>query len=129
LRSAVDQIRAQAAGFSDAFAFSQCCSQITLAAGDDVGIAERFFASGDYFSTLGISPAVGRFFTSADDVVGGGVKAVISYRLWRERFDGRFDVVGRPIVLDERFPATIVGVASNSAGVWPPIRPADVVGQ
>jgi len=111
-----DQIRRHPDGFSAALAFSHCCSQATVTAGRERWPVDRFFASGDFFSTLGLSPAAGRFFTPADDVAGGGaagVSAVISYRLWRERFGGRPDVVGAPIVVD-RAPATIIGVAPRT---------------
>src|SRR5262249_25967002 len=40
----------------------------------------------------------------------GGPAAVISYRLWQERFGGRADIAGTAITI-ERVPATIVGVA------------------
>ena len=110
--STFDQIRRHPDGFSAALAFSHCCSEATLTVGRERWPIERFFASGDFFSTLGLSPAAGRFFTSADDVAGGGsagVSAVISYRLWRDRFGGRPDVVGTRVVVD-RAPATIIGV-------------------
>jgi putative ABC transport system permease protein len=114
--STFDQIRRHPDGFSAALAFSHCCSQATVTAGRERWPVERFFVSGDFFSTLGLAPAAGRLLTPADDVAGGGaigVSAVISYRVWRERFDGRADVVGAPIVVD-RAPVTIVGVAPRA---------------
>ena len=38
---------------------------------------DGIFASGDYFSTLGVPALLGRTFTSADDVPGGGKAAVL----------------------------------------------------
>jgi len=114
--AAFDEIRRHDDAFSGAFAFSHCCTQAPLTFGGERWTVGRFFASGDFFSTLGLSPAAGRFFTAADDVAGGGdggVKAVISYRLWRERFGGRSDIAGQPAVL-ERTPVTIVGVAPRA---------------
>jgi putative ABC transport system permease protein len=111
--AAFEEIRRRDDAFSGALAFSHCCTPAPLKVGGEQWTVGRFFASGDFFSTLGLSPAAGRFFTPADDVAGGGeggVKAVISHRLWRERFGGRPDVVGRTVVL-ERAPVTIVGVA------------------
>src|SRR2546429_9923329 len=41
----------------------------------------------DYFSTLGVNPAAGRFFTpEVDRVRGGSPVAVISYAFWKQRF-------------------------------------------
>jgi predicted permease len=71
------------------------------------------FVSGDYFTTLGVAPLIGRTLTVADDQPGGGVNgpvAVISYALWQRSFGGTPDVVGRTVTI-ERTPVTIVGVA------------------
>lgn len=65
-------------------------------------------ASPEIFSVLGISPAIGRGFTAAEDHPGSGV-AVISYRLWQGRFGGDPGIVGRAVDFDRR-PATIIGV-------------------
>src|SRR6476660_8659357 len=48
-----DQIRHHPDGFSAALAFSHCCSQATVTAGRAGWPVDRFFASGDFFSTLG----------------------------------------------------------------------------
>ena len=44
-------------------AYSNCCGQGTLTVGGEPGPVDRFFVSGDFFETLGVSPAVGRLFT------------------------------------------------------------------
>jgi putative ABC transport system permease protein len=108
-----DQIRRHADAFDGALAFSNCCAESTITVGGERSSAGHLFVSGDFFSTLRLTPAAGRFFTPADDVPGGGADgpaAVISYRLWRARFGGRADVAGTTIVVD-RVPVTIVGVA------------------
>ena len=108
-----DQIRGHANAFDGALAFSNCCAESAVAVGGERWSAAHLFVSGDFFSTLRLTPAAGRFFMPADDVRGGGADgpvAVISYRLWRERFGGRADVAGTRIVVD-RVPMTIVGVA------------------
>jgi putative ABC transport system permease protein len=84
----------------------------------------------NYFDTFGVGIALGRGFVARDDDARDGVVAVISHRVWQERFDMAGDVVGRPITVN-RIPATIVGVTSAGfAGalltpgedVWLPIR-------
>ena len=50
------------------------------------------------FDVLGVPAVVGRTFTEADDVRGGGPDgpvAVISYAMWQRRYGGAPDVVGR----------------------------------
>jgi len=43
--------------------------------------------SGDYFATLGVTPAAGTFFTrDVDRARGGSPIAVLSYAFWRQRF-------------------------------------------
>src|SRR5262245_4186470 len=84
----------------------------TLTYASDTQPVERFYVSGDYFSTLGIHAMRGRTLTSEDDVAGGGpsgLVAVMSYRYWQARFGGSPDVVGARMVVD-RTPVTIVGV-------------------
>jgi predicted permease len=69
--------------------------------------------SGNAFEALGMLPAAGRLLTPADDQPGGGpdgLAAVISHRLWVERYHATPSIVGRHItVTDHR--VTIVGVA------------------
>src|SRR5262245_3076283 len=67
------------------------------------GEAERLNAalvSADLFSTLGVGPALGRVFTSDEDRVGGAPVVILSHALWRRRFGGDPQIVGRSIILD-----------------------------
>jgi predicted permease len=67
-------------------------------------------ATGDFFDAIGVRPELGRFFTRADEVAGGGRLVVISDGLWRQRFGTQRDVIGRVITLNAE-PYVIVGVA------------------
>lgn len=70
--------------------------------------------SGNYFSVLGIDPIEGRAFRPEEDrTPGGNPVAVISYGLWKRRFGGTADVVGKTLTLN-RHSFTIVGVAPES---------------
>jgi putative ABC transport system permease protein len=60
------------------------------------------------FSLVAASPALGRFFLPEDAPAESVV--VLSDRLWRERFGGDVNVIGRGLVIDGK-PRTIVGVA------------------
>ncbi len=85
-----------------------------IAAGYDVtgagapfhAAAERVSAS--LFPVLGIDPLLGRTFTQKEDENAAPV-TVISYSLWRERFQSDPGVLGKTIDLDRR-PYTIIGV-------------------
>ena len=68
--------------------------------------------SSDFFRTLGVTPVLGRGLLPGEDQ-GQGSVAVISEGLWRERFGGDRDILGRTVNLSGR-PYTIVGVAPSS---------------
>jgi predicted permease len=80
--------------------------------------------SGNYFSTLGVEPAQGRFFRPDEDQVPGrNPVAVISYGLWKRSFGGNADVVGASEKVNGHS-YTIIGVAPESfTGVEPSYRP------
>ena len=81
-------------------------------AGGDPQAVDGAYLSGDFFTTLGVPALLGRTFTAADDVRGGGPDgpvAVISYGMWQRRFGGDASVIGAALVI-ERVPFTIIGV-------------------
>lgn len=54
--------------------------------------------SGNYFHMLDVRPALGRLLDDSDET--SGHFCVISYSFWQERFGGRADVLGQPVVLN-----------------------------
>jgi len=62
-----------------------------------------------FLQTLGVRLAAGREFARQEDVPKGPRLAVISYQLWRSRFDGDAHVIGRSLPIDG-ITTTIVGV-------------------
>jgi predicted permease len=81
---------------------------VTIAGATDTMSAEA--VSGNYYSCLGIQPQVGRAINDADAGEEGSARVVlISDRLWRTRFGGARDIIGKIIFLNAR-PMTIVGV-------------------
>lgn len=84
------------------------------------------FASGNYFSLLGLRTIVGSPFTPLDDSVAGqggpnGPVAVVGYNFWRRRFASDPSVIGKVIDVGlqcsqcggdfQKTPVTIIGVA------------------
>jgi macrolide transport system ATP-binding/permease protein len=68
---------------------------------------------GGFFHTLGVTPALGRNFTDADDSPSAPRTVLLSYSTWQKRFGGRQDIVGQPITLDDnRY--TVIGVLPSS---------------
>jgi macrolide transport system ATP-binding/permease protein len=66
--------------------------------------------TGEYFSLLGLRPALGRTIAPADTAASAPPVAVIGNDVWRRAFAGDPAVVGSGVLLDGR-PFTIVGVA------------------
>ncbi len=65
--------------------------------------------STDFFSVLGVKPAIGRTFAPDEGTTTDAGVIVISHKLWQERFASDSTVLGRKIVLDGE-PQTIIGV-------------------
>ena len=81
--------------------------------------------SGNYFTMLGVAPAVGRLFNSREDdqVFMGHPVVVLSYDYWVNRFARDPKVVGRKILVSN-YPMTIVGVSGPGfAGLDPAKSP------
>ena len=73
------------------------------------------WVTGNFYSELGVAPALGRLFTAQDaDPANGAASevAVISYEFWQRRLGGASDVVGKQIRV-EGHPFTIVGVTQK----------------
>ena len=79
-------------------------------AGKEVRIYSQL-VSGNYFSVLGMRPALGRFIRP-DEVVqtGGELVAVISHQFWQRQFAGSPEVLGQTLRLNEQL-VTVIGVA------------------
>jgi len=70
--------------------------------------------SGNFFSVLGLSPALGRSFRADEDKVPGrDAVVVLGHALWETEFASNPDVVGRSVVLNG-LPFRVVGVAPGS---------------
>jgi hypothetical protein len=69
------------------------------------------YVTGDFFELLGVRPALGRFILPSEGKVAGADPVlVISYSLWRTRFGGDANIIGKKVSVNGH-PVTIVGVA------------------
>jgi putative ABC transport system permease protein len=89
-------------------------SAYTTSEGNLVGQGDPERVSGalvtsELFRVLGVHAAVGRTLTSVDDLEQSAGAVVLSDGLWRAKFGGAANVLGRTIVLDDG-PFVIVGV-------------------
>ena len=83
----------------------------TLSIGDRAERVPGSIVSANYFDALGVRPALGRAFL-AEEETGRNAHpvTVISYQLWKRRFNGDPRIVGKVQLLDG-VPHTIIGVA------------------
>ncbi len=97
----------------------------TMAVGNQTERVVAELVSGNYFSMLGVKPALGRLFNSREDdqVYQGHPVVVLSYVYWTSRFASDPKVVGRTIRVND-YPMTIVGVSAQGfAGLDPAQSP------
>jgi predicted permease len=87
--------------------------------------------SWNFFSVLGVSPALGRSFGPSDDSLGAQATVILSNAFWQRRYAGDPSIIGRKIWLDAK-PYTVIGVmpssfvysgafGGNTDQVWTPI--------
>jgi predicted permease len=90
------------------------------------GSPEQLFGmgvSGNYFSSLGVSAALGRAIVPTDDRPGAPGVVVLSDRWWRLRFGRSPAALGQTLTINGR-PQTIVGVAPPEfTGTMAPLLP------
>jgi len=103
--------------------------RLTIGTHDGNYAAYGALVTTNYFDVLGVTVAAGRALQPADDTLRNGLVAIISDRLWRDRFAADANVVGHEIAINGN-PATIVGVARDGffgatltpgEDVWVPI--------
>src|SRR5260370_34201271 len=102
------ELRKQADAFSELFA-----SEVALGGMSADNKADHFVGSnvsGNYFSALGVKPALGRLFLPGEgEHVGSEGQIVLGYSYWQKRFAGSSQVIGKQVLVDGK-PATIIGV-------------------
>lgn len=69
------------------------------------------YVSGNFFRTFGIQPWIGRLMTDDDDPEGAPSVAVMSYRIWKEKYGSDPSVVGASYLINGH-PFTVIGVAA-----------------
>ena len=101
-------IRSESKLIAEVFAYRTSLASIVADNRGDHCVLSR--VTGNYFSALGIQPALGRLILpnegqtpNSDPVI------VLSYAYWQKRFNRDPNIIGRSVQVDDR-PMTIVGV-------------------
>lgn len=119
-------LRDNARSLSGLAAFSDVA--LSVGQGAEAGHADGLEVTGNYFSVLGVRPALGRFFMPEEDAGPGAPSAVvISHDYWQRRFGGDRSVIGKSLLIDGHSypivgiaPAGFHGIDIGSTDVWIP---------
>ena len=107
-----EQVRSHAEIFSSVSAFARG-NELALSGNGPADVVKRpQYVSGDFFQTLGITPAAGRLLEASDDAPGAPPAIVLSYSYWRSQFGGAESALGKTVLLN-KVAVTIVGVAEQ----------------
>src|SRR5690242_18774908 len=104
------QKRAEA--FSEVFC-QKVSEGVALTIDGHTELVSAEMVSGNYFSSLGVKPAIGRLFNSREDdqVYKGHPVVTLSYDYWMTRFAGGQSIIGKKVLVNS-YPMTIVGVSA-----------------
>jgi predicted permease len=112
-------VRHQAKSFSEAAAFSIARLNLSLPDTQPQAITAGT-VSANYFQLLGLKPQLGRYFDSSanDRSYGEHDEVVLSDALWRDRFAGDANVIGRAILINNH-PFSVIGIAPKGfSGIY-----------
>ncbi|WP_263352762.1 ABC transporter permease [Acidicapsa acidisoli] len=94
------------------------------------------YVSGNYFTTLGVGPYLGRTLLESDDTPAANATAVLSYQAWQSEFAGDPSIVGSTITI-QAHPFSVIGVAprgffgdritDNPPALWLPLSTEPLV--
>jgi predicted permease len=123
----VENIRAHTDLFAGVAAFAGPVDA-NLTGNGPARITQAVYASGDYFRTLGVRPALGRTLAPSDELRGAPPVAVLNHAYWQTAFGGARDVIGTAVQLNGKS-FTVVGVTEpgftrltpgNAIDMWIP---------
>ncbi len=105
-----EELRRRQGAVAGIFAWSP--GRLRLESKEEPRFASAILASGGFFETLGVRPALGRVLGEADDQQGcSAPAAVLSHAFWQREYGGDSSAVGRRIELGG-YPYEVVGVAA-----------------
>ena len=102
-------------------------ASFNLARDDGADYVQGANVSWTMFHTLGVAPALGRDFHEDEDRVDAPRVIILSDRIWRERFGGRADALGKDLMVNG-VPHQVIGVMPpgfefpETAGAWTTMR-------
>ncbi len=128
----VQTLASQTPEFEEVTAFRAGLLRLSVRHGEEAARPLRVeYATGNYFSTLGIDAFAGRVFTVADDQPSAPPVAVMSHHTWQATYGSDPSIVGGTMDI-EGHPFTIVGIGppgffgetlrADPPEIWVPIQ-------
>ena len=113
------------ASFADMAPFTE--SSATLTGVDEPERLRGALVPAGFFGIMGVAPQAGRQFSEQEEQPGSDRAVILSDGLWKRKFGGSRDAIGKSLELDGR-PTTIVGVMppefrfpSKDTELWAPL--------
>jgi predicted permease len=104
-----EQLQSEQNVFSDVAAFVP--AELSVNSEGRTSRVTGLFVSGEFFSTLGVKPAIGRLFDQRDDSEGAAPSIVVSHRFWQSELGGDGAVLGKQILIGKTL-FTVSGVTA-----------------
>jgi predicted permease len=104
-----EQLRSDSKVFSDVAAFVP--AELSVNSEGRTSRVRGLFVSDEFFSTLGVKPAMGRVFDQRDDSQGAGPSIVVSHSFWQSNLGGDRAVLGKQILIGKTL-FTVLGVTA-----------------
>jgi len=78
------------------------CQDFNLNAGGHIQTARGCSVSANFFDVLGVTPALGRTFTTSEEQPGANQVVILSHGFWQRRFGGDPGLLGKTLQLNGR---------------------------
>ncbi|MEX2285116.1 MAG: ABC transporter permease [Gemmatimonadota bacterium] len=86
-------------------------TRVSIGQGEDATMEQALVTTGNFFQVIGVTPALGRFFTAEEDrVAGSNPVVVLSNAFWQSRLGSDPGVAGRTLYISGK-PYTVLGVS------------------
>jgi ABC-type antimicrobial peptide transport system permease subunit len=109
--AALQDIRRQADAVTDLFAFTPSIGGFSN--GDRSSQFLYSAVTGNYFSALGLKPALGRFFEPGEgENKGGELSVVLGHSFWQKKLGGDSSVIGKQVRVDGKT-VTVIGITTK----------------
>jgi predicted permease len=118
-----EQLQSEQNVFADVAAFVP--AELSVNSEGGTSRVRGLFVSGEFFSTLGVKPAIGRLFDRRDDSEAATPTIVVSHGFWQSKLGGDGTVLGKQILIGKTL-FTVLGVTAPESAQLDPGLTCDI---